>query len=870
MKLVEINIAGFGKLSGVRIGFGEGLNSFKWDNGEGKSTLCEFITAMFYGMDTAKSNEKEFGMRSHYLPFGGGVFGGSLVYKDVIDGREHECRIERTFDSKSETKDTLTFYVDGEKQDGKKDVGYSVFGVGADTFRKLVYMNPFSMVPQGNSEINGKIGNFAGDETNRFTKAREAIDSAKKELRAKRAGPGGGGRIPVLEKEIDSLKMKVRGLEAKKKDLEEKYAAREEILSDIDQCKKTIDAFAVRQRLIEKWEDYESRAAAVASKEQKLAERSAGYPAGFPEDAEIDRMCGASRELDLGRRILDSIGLTSGDRSRHEKIGEYIAAARPCAYGDESDFGVDFDRLEGDIVEIASLSGRAGSREDALINGSGADGRDTLERRFAGREEEAEKLAGEIGALEKTIERTSRELEKATQENNAREEKIRRGATVKAIAGAVLLTLGAAALAVGIILAATGFSQKALAFGLMGGGAALAIIGVVLFIARAASLNSIKDNTALESLRSAFKSSKDELTERLLAFGPEYVGEHGTALFAEHFRSYKSDKKRIESEKAEISNIRERADGAEKAVRDFLGKFDISGVELRQGLDALRNMKNEYLALTAKIEKSRAESKKIENAKAVLSDFTAKYMPGTNAAELLENPESVRNDKEFVTALAAEIRGEKDALEGFRTGLGNEGKPGPIDPYEKESAEEKLKDCESRLRENEIFIRRTEIEVAAIGECEAAIGEAQEKLSDACVFYAELDAADKLIEQAERDLKERYIGPVSRRFEAYRETLSDAIGADVTMRRDFTVQYESNGAIRKQDYLSTGQLACVALCVRMALTEGVIGGDRCFFVLDDPFMSLSSKNLGAVKALLKKISADKQVIYLTCSDERMI
>lgn len=56
----------------------------------------------------------------------------------------------------------------------------------------------------------------------------------------------------------------------------------------------------------------------------------------------------------------------------------------------------------------------------------------------------------------------------------------------------------------------------------------------------------------------------------------------------------------------------------------------------------------------------------------------------------------------------------------------------------------------------------------------------------------------------------------------------------------------------------------------MALTEGVIGGDRCFFVLDDPFMSLSSKNLGAVKALLKKISADKQVIYLTCSDERMI
>ena len=47
-----------------------------------------------------------------------------------------------------------------------------------------------------------------------------------------------------------------------------------------------------------------------------------------------------------------------------------------------------------------------------------------------------------------------------------------------------------------------------------------------------------------------------------------------------------------------------------------------------------------------------------------------------------------------------------------------------------------------------------------------------------------------------------------------------------------------------------------------------MGGDRCFMVLDDPFMSLSNANLEAVKKLLRRIGETKQIIYLTCSSER--
>ena len=49
MRLIDCYIENFGGLSQYRLDFQEGLTVVLEDNGFGKTTLAEFIRAMFYG-----------------------------------------------------------------------------------------------------------------------------------------------------------------------------------------------------------------------------------------------------------------------------------------------------------------------------------------------------------------------------------------------------------------------------------------------------------------------------------------------------------------------------------------------------------------------------------------------------------------------------------------------------------------------------------------------------------------------------------------------------------------------------------------------------------------------------------------------------
>ena len=92
MKLISLYIENFGTLNRYSLDFTDGLTAITQPNGFGKTTLAEFIRAMFYGFPRkAKTLEKS--KRQKYLPWNGGVFGGNLVFE--LEGRRF--RMERTF-----------------------------------------------------------------------------------------------------------------------------------------------------------------------------------------------------------------------------------------------------------------------------------------------------------------------------------------------------------------------------------------------------------------------------------------------------------------------------------------------------------------------------------------------------------------------------------------------------------------------------------------------------------------------------------------------------------------------------------------------------------------------------------------------------
>ena len=73
MRILDLKVNGFGKLSGYTIEFKDGINVVYGENESGKSTLLKFIMGMFYGLSKNK-NGKFMPDFERYMPWDGGEF----------------------------------------------------------------------------------------------------------------------------------------------------------------------------------------------------------------------------------------------------------------------------------------------------------------------------------------------------------------------------------------------------------------------------------------------------------------------------------------------------------------------------------------------------------------------------------------------------------------------------------------------------------------------------------------------------------------------------------------------------------------------------------------------------------------------------
>ena len=135
MKLVNCYIENFGGLSHYSMDFEDGLTILQAPNGFGKTTLAEFIRAMFYGFPRKKG---KLGKRQKYTPWSGAKCRGHLTF-------EHEgiqYRIERTFGATGKG-DTCKIYdlTTGEETTRfSSEVGLELFGLDADSFERSTYL----------------------------------------------------------------------------------------------------------------------------------------------------------------------------------------------------------------------------------------------------------------------------------------------------------------------------------------------------------------------------------------------------------------------------------------------------------------------------------------------------------------------------------------------------------------------------------------------------------------------------------------------------------------------------------------------------------------------------------------------------------
>lgn len=179
MRLTKLHIENFGKIIQLDLDFTASLNEIMHENGWGKSTLTVFIKSMFYGIPAKTRGDEVRSVRTKYMPWQGGVYGGFIEYE--LNGTIY--RVTRTFGKSPEydTFELLDYSNNSVTKDEIKSLGEQLFGIGEDSFTMTAFFPQLNFKSASNSEL---TANLTG--VNKYQDDLANIDKAIKKLKEKR------------------------------------------------------------------------------------------------------------------------------------------------------------------------------------------------------------------------------------------------------------------------------------------------------------------------------------------------------------------------------------------------------------------------------------------------------------------------------------------------------------------------------------------------------------------------------------------------------------------------------------------------------------------------------------------------------------
>ena len=267
--------------------FRGGLQEFREPNGRGKTTLCSFIRAMFYGLKSRRENDVSFGDREHYYPFSGGRFGGSVTFSRA--GKT--CRIERFFDEKSATRDRFRYFENGEEitADGDK-IGKEIFGLDEEAFLRSLTFDAREAEISATDGMKERLGAIAEGTTSgrNAAAAIEILEKRRKEICGDRKNAD--SEIYRLDRERARLNAEAAALEDAAQAADGLYAARARLKAEIAAAEKEETAFSGAEALEEKRSRYAELVRQAKEADFRRAEIESRYPAGLVSEKEIERL----------------------------------------------------------------------------------------------------------------------------------------------------------------------------------------------------------------------------------------------------------------------------------------------------------------------------------------------------------------------------------------------------------------------------------------------------------------------------------------------------------------------------------------------------------------------------------------------------
>ena len=293
MRLISLYIENFGTLSRYALDFEAGITTLTEPNGFGKTTLAEFIRAMFYGFPRkAKTLEKS--KRQKYAPWNGGPYGGNLIFEE--EGRK--WRIERTFGATPKGDTFCLIDVStGKKSDRYgEQIGIELFGLDSDSFERSVYL------PQLREEgvlstasIQAKLTDLVEDSGDVA-----AYDKAMAALRAKRSTlipyRGNGGAVAEETAAISRLQSELEQMMIRQQELRQMQEEMLRLQKQIENTNIVLEQTGAQLRQAarnasdrlrqQQYADLQARYDKVMRQAAYYRKR---YPKGFPDEDQLRR-----------------------------------------------------------------------------------------------------------------------------------------------------------------------------------------------------------------------------------------------------------------------------------------------------------------------------------------------------------------------------------------------------------------------------------------------------------------------------------------------------------------------------------------------------------------------------------------------------
>jgi len=166
-------------------------------------------------------------------------------------------------------------------------------------------------------------------------------------------------------------------------------------------------------------------------------------------------------------------------------------------------------------------------------------------------------------------------------------------------------------------------------------------------------------------------------------------------------------------------------------------------------------------------------------------------------------------------------------------------------------------------------ITREYEEVGRMDELLAKRDELSEEMDRSNGAVAVIDAAISHLTAATDALNARYLGKTRAAFDEYIKFTSEA-AENFTMDTSFAVGKLDGGMTRPLEAYSMGTRDAYSLAARLALVDSLYESEKPFIILDDPFAHLDDKRCAAALKLIKRVSEEKQIIYLTCTKARSV